>query len=146
VTLLIAVSHVQFYTVWKEVWVNLYQSFHMFEKSTVSDLVWDCDQRARVNSLIKRPLRRLLFTLYETVFLNPSPQTQMRPRKALDECTSTRGNKFAVMPSHNNNFINYIQSTFLLVQRLKCTWPAWINEKFAVPHGIYTFEVVWSAA
>jgi len=27
-------------------------------------LMWDCDQRARVNSLIKRFLRRLLFTHY----------------------------------------------------------------------------------
>jgi len=27
-------------------------------------------------------------------------------------------NKFAVMPSHNNSFINFIQSTFLFVQRL----------------------------
>jgi len=30
-------------------------------------------------------------------------------------------NKFSVMPSHKNNFINFIQSTFLFVHRLKCT-------------------------
>jgi len=29
-----------------------------------------------------------------------------------------RANKFALMPSNNDNFINFIQSTFLFVQRL----------------------------
>jgi len=30
-------------------------------------------------------------------------------------------NTFAVMHSHNNNFINFILLTFLFVQRFKCT-------------------------
>jgi len=30
-------------------------------------------------------------------------------------------NKFAVIPSHNNNCINFIPSTFLFEQQLKCT-------------------------
>jgi len=30
-------------------------------------------------------------------------------------------NKFAVVRSHNNCFINFIQSTFLFIQWLKCT-------------------------
>jgi len=46
------------------------------------------------------------------VFPNPSPW------KALDESASTRGKQVSLMPSHNNNFINFIQSTFLFIQRL----------------------------
>jgi len=30
-------------------------------------------------------------------------------------------NKFVVIPSHNNNCINFTISTFLFAQRLKCT-------------------------
>jgi len=29
------------------------------------------------------------------------------------------------LPSHNNNFINFVQLTFLFVQGLKCIQPAW---------------------
>jgi len=32
-----------------------------------------------------------------------------------------RGKMFSVIPSHHNNFINFIQLTFLFVQRLKFT-------------------------
>jgi len=69
------------------------------------------------------------------------------PRKAVGEgCGLALGaNKFAVIPSHNN-CINFLPSTFLFVQRLKCTQLTWKSQKFAVPNGIYTFKVVWSAA
>jgi len=51
-------------------------------------------------------------------FSTPSPRTQMSPRKALAESACTRDMQVSVMPSDNNNF--------------------------AVSHGIYTFDVVWS--
>jgi len=35
----------------------------------ISFLVWDCDPRARVNSLIKRLLCRLLLTQYKNTWL-----------------------------------------------------------------------------
>jgi len=49
-------------------------------------------------------------------------------------------NKFAIMPSSNNNFINFIQQTFLFVQRINVPYQ---REKFqhsTVLHDIYTFE------
>jgi len=54
-------------------------------------------------------------------------------------------NKFALMPSNNNYFINFIQSTFLFVKRLNAPNQ---REKFknsTLPHDVYTFDVVWSA-
>jgi len=52
-----------------------------------------------------------------------------------------RANTFAVIPSHKNYCINFITSMFWFVQRLKCE-----SKKFALPHSIYTSELVWSAA
>jgi len=71
----------------------------------------------------------LLFT--RAVFPNPRPRTRLSPRKALDESASARAKTLALMPSNNTFFkINFIWSTFLFVQRFKCTQPAWRIEKF----------------
>jgi len=48
--------------------------------------------------------------------------------------------------SNNNNFINFIQSTFLFVQRLNAPIQREKLKNSTVPQGIYTFEVVWSVA
>jgi len=80
------------------------------------------------------------------VFSNPRPQSKAwMARKALDESASARAKKLALMSS-NKNFllINFIWSTFFFVQRFECTHPAWEFKNSTVPHGIYTFEVVWS--
>jgi len=48
-------------------------------------------------------------------------------------------NKFAIMPSNNNNFINFIQQTFLFEQRINVPDQ---REKFhhsTVLHAINTF-------
>jgi len=41
-------------------------------------------------------------------------------------------NKFAVIPSHHNNCINFIPSTFLFIKK----------SKFTVPHSICTFALL----
>ena len=49
-------------------------------------------------------------------------------------------NKFAIMPSNNNNFINFIQQTFLLVQRINVPYQREKFQNSTVPHDINTFE------
>jgi len=44
-------------------------------------------------------------------FSTPSPRTHLSPQ-------ALGTNKFSAMPSHNNNFINFIQLTFLFIQGL----------------------------
>jgi len=55
-------------------------------------------------------------------------------------------NKFALMPSNNNDFINFVQSTVLIVQRLNAPSQREKCKNSTAPQGIYTFEVVWPVA
>jgi len=114
--------------------------------------------------------------LVRAVFLNSQPRSNLSQRNSLGESASSGGkqvfcnaltqklyelliwvsgtlwvspravgaNRFSVMRSHKN-FMNFMQLTFLFVQHL-CTYPARQSQLFAVPHGIYTYEVVSSAA
>ena len=50
------------------------------------------------------------------------------------------------MPSHNDNFINFIQSTFMFVHRSNVPIQHEKLKNFTVLHGIYAFEVMWSVA
>jgi len=50
------------------------------------------------------------------------------------------------MPSNHSDFINFIQSTFLFVQRLNVPNQREKLKNSTVSHGISTFEVVWSVA
>ena len=55
-------------------------------------------------------------------------------------------NKFALMPTNNSNFTNFVQLTFLFVKRLNVPDQREHFKNYTVPHGIYTFEVVWPVA
>jgi len=50
------------------------------------------------------------------------------------------------MPSHNDNFINFIQSSFMFVHRSNVPSQHEKFKNFTFLHGIYAFEVMWSVA
>ena len=58
---------------------------------------------------------RSLYCIFQTI---KQCFSTLSLRKALDECASTRTNKFAIIPSHNNICINFVSSTFLFIQQL----------------------------